>query len=123
VTAAHQVLTTLRTHGPQRTTQLERRLGLTRRQVHHALGKLAEAGYVVASLNPAGSHRGGLYCLVSSPGHVSCDRKHCIACGCVLARDHAGSVLCSPCESRCVDWELAMLHQPTLEEVMTEAGV
>jgi hypothetical protein len=122
VTAAHQVLTTLRAHGPQRTAQLERRLGLTRRQVHSALGKLAEAGYQIASLNPAGSHRGGLYCLVSSPA-VRASRRTCIACGCILARDHAASSLCSPCESRCVDWELASIHQPTLEEVMTEAGV
>ena len=112
-------------HGPQRTRQLAEALGFVdcddsaRHAVHRALDGLRRRGYTLYQYNQPGSHHGGVYCLVARPHQAPRDPSRCMACQCNLARDNFGSVLCSPCQRKAMDYEMAGLWgQMTVDEVM-----
>jgi hypothetical protein len=86
-----------------------------------ALTRLTGRGYGFSNMRPPGSHRGGLYVLMTRPRELAPEPAtpaHCESCGVRLARDHREDRYCSPCQRSLLEVELAFLAPPTLLECM-----
>lgn len=95
-------------HGPATVADLVRAAGYAGAggcaTVSKELTRLRRMGYPVQSVGKPGSHRGSLYFLTAK---IVASGSRCWRCGGFIARDHAGAVVCSPCERSLLDAELA----------------
>jgi len=86
--------------GPRSMWEITHETGLRRTAAQNAIDTLRRDGHPVTLVNPGGGRDANRYCLT----------YRCLRCGATIARDNIGSILCSPCERKCMDIELQMIE-------------